>query len=126
MGFWSWAVVVVAIVIVGGWIFVAIEEARSKAAYNKSKWSKMGKNPAPSTPSASILHGTPKPEMVCPHCQVKGQVLSKLVSKKAGISGGKATGALLTGGVSLIATGLSRKEQQTEAHCKNCASTWHF
>lgn len=123
MGFWGWVGVVVALVIVDGWIFVSIEEARSKSAYSKSKWSKMGKTP---TQSASLLHGTPRPEMVCPHCQVKGQVLSKAISKKAGISGGKATGALLTGGVSLLAKGLSRKDKLTEAHCKNCSSTWHF
>jgi hypothetical protein len=49
-----------------------------------------------------------------------------MVSRKAGISGGKATGAILTGGLSLLATGLSRKERLTEAHCDNCGSTWTF
>jgi hypothetical protein len=45
---------------------------------------------------------------------------------KKGISGGKATGALLTGGVSILASGLSRKEKVTEARCANCRQTWHF
>ena len=78
------------------------------------------------TAADRALHGTANAQMVCPHCQTKGKVLSKPISKKAGISGGKATGALLTGGISLLATGLSRKENFTEAYCKKCKSTWHF
>lgn len=67
-----------------------------------------------------------KPEIICPHCQVKGQVYTKPVQHKKGVSGAKATGAILTGGVSLLATGLSRKENLTQAHCCNCDSTWDF
>ena len=52
--------------------------------------------------------GDINPEMVCPHCQKKGGIRTKAVTKKAGVSGGKATAAVLTGGVSLLATGLSR------------------
>lgn len=78
------------------------------------------------TPSERGRYGTPQPAFVCPHCQEKGKVLTKAIKKKAGISGTKATGAILTGGVSLFATGLSRKEAVTEAHCVNCDSTWHF
>ena len=66
------------------------------------------------------------PQLVCPHCQSRGTVRTKRVRQKKGISGGKATAAVLTGGVSLLATGLSRKETQTEAHCSNCGSTWRF
>jgi hypothetical protein len=66
------------------------------------------------------------PALICPHCQVGGRCVTKKVSCKKGISGGKATAAVLTGGVSLLATGLSRKEIDTEAHCKNCNSTWYF
>jgi uncharacterized membrane protein len=65
-------------------------------------------------------------EMVCPHCQTNGAIHTKLVTQKRGISGGKATAAVLTGGVSLLATGLSRKEQATEAHCGHCGNTWYF
>lgn len=70
--------------------------------------------------------GTLNSELICPHCQAKGMVLTKHVEIKKGISGAKATGAILTAGVSLLATGLSRKEGQTQAHCENCSSTWIF
>ena len=53
-------------------------------------------------------------------------VLTKHVEIKKGISGAKATGAILTAGVSLLATGLSRKEGQTQAHCENCNSIGYF
>jgi hypothetical protein len=68
----------------------------------------------------------PKPAMVCPHCQVKGRVQTREVRAKKGISGGKATAAVLTAGVSMLATGLSRKEVVTEARCANCDSRWTF
>lgn len=72
------------------------------------------------------LFGTTNPAMVCPHCQTKGQVRTKKITQKKGISGGKATGAVLTGGLSVLATGLSREEEGTQAHCDTCNSTWHF
>lgn len=31
-----------------------------------------------------------------------------------------------TGGLSLLAVGLSRKENHTQARCMNCGSTWVF
>jgi len=64
--------------------------------------------------------------MICPHCGERGYVRTKFVKQKKGISGAKATGALLTGGLSIFATGLSRKEKNTKAHCKHCGSTWNF
>lgn len=63
-------------------------------------------------------------QIVCPHCQVKGQVTTRRVKRKKGVSGGKATGAVLTGGLSLPATGLSRKEGATECRCGNCGVRW--
>lgn len=66
------------------------------------------------------------PELICPHCQTRGSVYTKEVKQKKGISGGKAVGAVLTLGWSILATGLSRKERLTEAHCQNCGSTWTF
>lgn len=66
-----------------------------------------------------VLHGPLSPQMVCPHCQVKGNVRTKPVTEYKGIDGGKATGALLTGGLSVLATGLSRKEVNTQAFCEN-------
>ena len=71
-------------------------------------------------------HGPLNMQMVCPHCHKKGSVRTKNVKQKKGISGGKATAAVLTGGVSILATGLSRKEAATEATCDKCGSTWHF
>jgi hypothetical protein len=42
------------------------------------------------------------------------------------MSGGKVTAALFTGGVSLFATRLSKKENSTQAHCANCKNVWEF
>jgi len=71
-------------------------------------------------------HGPVNLVMVCPHCTGKGQVHTRSVVLKKGVSGGKATAALLTGGVSLLATGLSRKEANTQAWCGNCSNQWIF
>jgi hypothetical protein len=65
-------------------------------------------------------------QLICPHCQTKGSVTTRKVTQKSGISGAKATGAILTGGLSMLATGLSRKVDVTESHCTNCNSTWRF
>lgn len=70
--------------------------------------------------------GAPNPALFCQHCQTKGHVRVKCLKAKQGISGGKATGAILTGGLSLFAVGLSRKESVTQATCGNCRSTWRF
>lgn len=70
--------------------------------------------------------GPANPALVCPHCQTKGSVHTKSVRQKKGVSGGKATAAIFTGGLSLLATGLSRKERVTQAHCDACNSTWVF
>jgi hypothetical protein len=64
--------------------------------------------------------------MVCPHCQTKGHVVTEKAKVKNGISGGKATGAVLTAGLSVLATGLSRKTEVTKASCNNCRSEWMF
>ena len=65
-------------------------------------------------------------KVVCPHCHVTGHVTTRQLKVKKGVSGGKATGAILTGGFSLLATGLSRKVTVTEARCGNCGVTWTF
>lgn len=74
----------------------------------------------------AALWGAVSPAFICPHCQTKGFVHTKSVTRKKGISGGKATGAILTGGLSILATGLSRHEDSTQAHCTNCNTTWDF
>jgi hypothetical protein len=53
-------------------------------------------------------------------------VTTSQIKQKVGISGGKATAALLTSGVSMLATGLSRKETATQARCTNCGQAWVF
>jgi hypothetical protein len=64
--------------------------------------------------------------MICPHCQTRGTVSTSKTKVKQGISGGKATGAVLTGGLSLLAVGLSRKQKATKARCSNCGAEWLF
>ena len=81
----------------------------------------------PETPyEREISLGKFNPELFCPHCQSKGNVRTKWVTQKMGVSGGKATGAVLTGGFSLLAVGLSRKQDLTQAYCEKCDSTWVF
>lgn|SRR5574337_86812 len=109
---WVVAFIVITVIMVVLKIGAAIVEADNNKALGIS--------------SSGASRGTLNAQMVCPHCQQKGKILTKRVTKKAGISGGKATGAVLTGGVSLLATGLSRMEELTEAYCDNCSSTWHF
>jgi len=65
------------------------------------------------------------PHLSCSHCGSTGTVTSKRITQKKGISGGKATGAIFTGGVSMLATGLSRKETATQMYCRKCGITWH-
>jgi len=72
------------------------------------------------------LYGPLNQSMICPHCQTQGTVHTKPVRQKKGISGGKTTAALLTGGLSLLATGLSRKETLTRAYCDSCNNIWAF
>jgi hypothetical protein len=52
-----------------------------------------------------FAYGTVKPQIICPHCQTHGLVRTKADRVKAGVSGGKATGAILTAGASLFLDG---------------------
>lgn len=63
-------------------------------------------------------------QIKCPHCEVRGSVTTSQVKKKRGISGGKVTGALMTGGVSLLATGLASKHKYNQYGCRNCGQVW--
>jgi hypothetical protein len=78
------------------------------------------------TPQEQLKWGVKNSMLVCPHCQTTGNVRTKPIVQKSGISGAKATGAVLTGGISILATGLSQKENKTQAHCDKCGSTWVF
>src|SRR3954469_4544753 len=62
-------------------------------------------------------------QIICAHCQSQGTVTTKAVKVKRGVSGAKATGAVVTGGLSVLATGLSRKQEATELHCSACGMT---
>ena len=63
-------------------------------------------------------------QIVCPHCQLRGQVAARGSRDKEGVSGGKATAALLTAGASLLFVGLSRKRSRVHLYCRNCGMTW--
>lgn len=62
--------------------------------------------------------------LVCPHCQQGGGVSRRTERRKQGISGAKATGAVVTGGISVLATGLSQKRSVTVMECRNCGASW--
>jgi hypothetical protein len=65
-------------------------------------------------------------KIVCAHCHKSGCITTSIVERKVGVSGGKATAAILTGGVSLLATGLARKELATQIKCSNCQSVYYM
>lgn len=78
---------------------------------------------------ASLLtfeHGPLNPALMCPYCRKKGNIRTKRVERKKRVSGATATGTILIGGVSIVASDLSRKEQVTEVYCGNCEGTWEF
>lgn len=58
-----------------------------------------------------------RPKVVCRHCNVAGHVFVHRAERKRGISGGRATGALLTGGLSLFLTGLPGRKW-----CRPCGA----
>jgi len=64
--------------------------------------------------------------LLCPHCGQAGHVHESPTKVKTGISGSKATAALLTGGLTLLTPGigLSRKARAMARACGNCGSKW--
>ena len=60
----------------------------------------------------------------CPYCHSSGTVVVQQVKKKKSVSTGKATAALLTGGISLIGTGLAKKAMVSQLTCAACGMTW--
>lgn len=93
---------------------------------NKQKEEKARRDSLTPDQRSSEDYGPLNLSMICPHCQTKGRIRTKPIERKAGISGGKATAAVLTAGLSLPATGLSRTEGVTQAHCEECNNTWSF
>jgi len=124
--------VIVSLVAIGviAWVRYVFEQRKvvKMAPDDRSIYLENQRRKAQAAQSAArdVQHGRVSSQIICPQCQSRGKVRTKSVTKKKGISGGKATAALLTAGTSLLATGLSRKERTTEAHCDNCGSTWHF
>jgi hypothetical protein len=120
----------VAVIVVGALIAGMLENAKvaemapdERAAYLAQKNKRAEENRAK---VQDLQNGQLNSAMICPHCQSKGTVRTKHVKQKKGISGTKATAAVLTAGVSILATGLSRKEGMTQASCDRCRSTWYF
>lgn len=72
------------------------------------------------------LQNSNSPHMECPHCKTVEQINTRKVDLTKGISGGKAVAGLLTGGLSILAVGISRQETKTEARCGKCNNIWHF
>lgn len=95
------------------------QAARMEEIHEKRRRLQAGLEPVKHT-------AAPASQMVCPHCQTRGSVKTDRVKVKRGISGGKATGAVLTAGISILATGLSRKQKMTQARCGNCGAEWLF
>lgn len=63
-------------------------------------------------------------KILCPHCGVRGCVTGRSMVRGKGISGGKATAGLMTGGLSLPFAGLSKNQRVRTLKCSNCNSTW--
>lgn len=66
-------------------------------------------------------HRRAQASIICPFCQTKGTVTTK---NKNDTSGVKATGAVLTLGMSVMLTGLHKHSTRIEAHCSQCKTTW--
>lgn len=118
------------------------EDARRDALSAKQKQARLDKrlaaeesrrNPPPKPPApkrkgffARLAERVIKQEMISPHWGQKSCVRAGLAKRTVGISGGKVTTALLTGGLSILGTGLSQKEWVTKAECDNCGCSWVF
>ncbi|HLR83394.1 MAG TPA: hypothetical protein VK059_00510 [Nocardioidaceae bacterium] len=63
-------------------------------------------------------------KIICEHCGERGQVTVRVVTRGKGISGGKATAGLMTGGLSLPLAGLSKNQQVRHLTCGNCGMAW--
>ncbi len=116
--------IVLICLVVGGLIAFGINDAKKLDAMSPEERRKTLK--ARKESSDQFKWGNKNPHIICPHCQQLGNVRTSSISRKKGISGGKVTAAVLTGGVTMLATGLSRKEKTTQAHCTNCNCTWDF
>lgn len=113
------------------YLFATISMRRSSTAAQRAEWhyaDKMAEAAKPTFREQRALDRDAKREaearIICPHCGERGHVTTRMVQRKHGISGGKATAGILTGGVSLLAVGLSRKGWTTVLSCSNCRMNW--
>ena len=123
MDFWTLIAVLVVVFVVLAIINAAVEKKKVAAMSPSERQIYLESKQAA---ALTLGHGPINPALICPHCQEKGRIRTKPVQRTRGVSGGKATAAILTGGVSMLATGLSRKEQSTQAWCGHYKSTWDF
>ncbi len=98
-------------------------DASSNSESGVTRWKGRPSQNSGSWPTNVVIGGN-APAIVCPHCHQSGFVSSTSVRKKTGISGGKLTAMLLTCGLSILLTGLSRKDEMTQNHCMNCGMRW--
>jgi hypothetical protein len=122
---WFWLIIFIILMLVG-WGIAEEQKKVDMMSPEEQKEYRKQKKQQEREQLASMTYGAINPVMVCPHCQAVGRIRTKDVKQKKGVSGGKATAAVLTAGVSLLAVGLSRKETATQAHCDNCQNTWFF
>ena len=67
-----------------------------------------------------LKHTPVNPEIVCPMCGEKGGVRAHRRKAKKGFSTGKIMGGLFTGGISLLATGIAKKDWIYKCYCEKC------
>jgi hypothetical protein len=75
--------------------------------------------PLGTPPKLRLGHGM-APGYACPFCSLQGGVYCMESSSKKGFSTSKVTSALLTGGVSLLFTGLAKMVIEENFLCEQC------
>jgi hypothetical protein len=108
----------------GPWAPLVAARERRAAGRPRAEKGKGRIGPAILGALATNQFGKIYPNVECPHCHTTGRVRMKSARVKAGVSGAKATGAILTGGASVLATGLSRKKGVLQAFCSHCHISW--
>lgn len=109
------------------YVVTQIKASRERARIEKLKpLERIQENALQASRNRDETLGAINPVMICPHCQTKGKVRAKTVLKKAGVSGSKASAAVLTGGASILVAGLSQEDECTAASCDECGSHWTF
>jgi len=61
----------------------------------------------------------------CQYCNGIGTVVVQQVKRKKGVSPGKIAGAVVTGGISLVGTGVAKKVWMNQLTCTACQMKWY-